>query len=582
MYIESSSKKSRIQVLIFIYIAISCLILYRYFFLQIIENEFFKEKAGNNSLRKNILFPPRGIIYDRNYKPVVDNKPLYQIKIIPKDIQENFNYKILNKYTGISRSFVDSVIDRSKNIPGGEFKEMLLQNYVDIRTKSILEEYKLDMKGMNFTPMPARVYPSDCNLSHILGYLKKVDKSNTVYDINDIVGYNGVEKYYENSLHGDYGIDFFLVDRFGVKKRKYDTEHDKNPIQGDDLILTIDSDIQHFAESIFSGFKGSVILMNPSNGEIISMISSPVYDLDTFVGSLSQSEWKKLNNNPDSPLLNRVIQSNYPPGSIFKLVTSAIAIEKNIIDSNWSVDCNGEYDFYNTTFRCWKESGHGTVNLNKAIKGSCNIFFYNLMQKIEFSDWSSISREFGFGRKTGIDLLSENSGLVPDKSYMNKFYKNKGGWSKGHLLNLSIGQGEVSVTPIQIIQLINSIANNGTIYSPHLNIAYEPVNIKLNYKDIVWSYLRKAMHDAVNSNGGTAYNARIDKNHGLVYGKTGTAQVCSNCEVEPHGWFAGFMELNNGEKYTICIMIENGGKGSEKPTQIAKKIFQYIIGKDNV
>ena len=165
---------------------------------------------------------------------------------------------------------------------------------------------------------------------------------------------------------------------------------------------------------------------------------------------------------------------------------------------------------------------------------------------------------------------------------MNKFYKNKGGWSKGHLLNLSIGQGEVSVTPIQIIQLINSIANNGTIYSPHLNIAYEPVTIKLNYKDIVWSYLRKAMHDAVNSNGGTAYNARIDKNHGLVYGKTGTAQVCSNCEVEPHGWFAGFMELNNGEKYTICIMIENGGKGSEKPTQIAKKIFQYIIGKDNV
>jgi penicillin-binding protein 2 len=550
--------------------------------LQIIENDFFKEKAGNNSLRKNILFPPRGIIYDRNNIPIVDNKPLYQIKIIPKDIQENFDYEVLKKHTGISKSFVDSVIDRSKRIPGGQFKEMLLQNYVDIRTKSILEEYKLDMKGMNFTPMPARVYPSDCKLSHVLGYLKKVDKKDTIYDINDIVGYNGVEKYYENSLHGDYGIDFFLVDALGVKNRKYDTEHDKNPIQGDDLVLTIDSDIQHFSEDIFSGLKGSIILMDPSNGEIISMVSNPVYDLDTFVGSLSQNDWNELNNDPDSPLLNRVIQSNYPPGSIFKLVTSAIAIEKNIIDGNWTVDCNGEYDFYNTTFRCWKESGHGKVNLNEAIKGSCNIFFYNLMQKIEFSDWSSISKEFGFGQRTGIDLLSENSGLVPDKSYMNKFYKDKGGWSKGHLLNLSIGQGEVSVTPIQIIQLINSIANNGILYSPHLNIAYEPINIKLNYKDIVWSYLRKAMHDAVNSNGGTAYNARIDKNFGLVYGKTGTAQVCSNCEVEPHGWFAGFMELNNGKKYSICIMIENGGKGSEKPTQIAKKIFQYIIGKNNV
>ena len=582
MYRANSSKNSRIQVLIFIYVAISCLILYRYFFLQIIENEFFKEKAGNNSLRKNILFPPRGIIYDRNHKPIVDNKPLYQIKIIPKDIQENFNYEILEKHTGISKLFMDSVITRSKSIPGGEFKEMLIKNYVDIKTKSILEEYKLDIKGMSFTPISARVYPSDCKLSHVLGYLKKVDSNNKGYDINDIVGYNGVEKYYEDNLHGEYGIDFFLVDRFGVKKRKYDTEHDKTPIQGDDLILTIDSDVQYFAEQIFSDFKGSVILMDPSNGEIISMISSPTYNLDTFVGSLSQNEWNILNKDPDSPLLNRVIQSNYPPGSIFKLVTSAIAIEKNIIDGNWTADCTGAYDFHNTTFRCWKEDGHGEVNLNNAIKGSCNIFFYNLMQKIEFSDWSSISKEFGFGKKTGIDLLSENIGLVPDRAYMNKFYKNKGGWSKGHLLNLSIGQGEVSVTPIQIIQLINSIANNGFLYTPHLNTAYESDQIKLNYQNNVWSYLRQAMYDAVNSNGGTAYNARIDKKDGVVYGKTGTAQVCSNCEVEPHGWFAGFMELDNGKKYTICIMIENGGKGSEKPTRIARKIFQYIIGKNNV
>jgi penicillin-binding protein 2 len=222
------------------------------------------------------------------------------------------------------------------------------------------------------------------------------------------------------------------------------------------------------------------------------------------------------------------------------------------------------------------------MNLNEAIKGSCNIFFYNLMQKIDFDDWSNASKQFGFGMKTEIDLPQENKGLVPTKNYMNEFYKDKGGWSKGHLLNLSIGQGEVSVTPIQVIQLINSIANNGVLYTPHLNIRYNSKKTNISYNENVWSILKQAMYDAVNSDGGTAYNARIDTKRGIAYGKTGTAQVCSNCDIEPHGWFAGFIKLNNGKQYTICIIIENGGKGSNKPTRIAKDIFQYIIELDNV
>jgi len=585
MYRSNSIKNSRKQIFIFIYLTLSFLILYRYFFLQIVKYETFKEKAGNNSLRKIILYPPRGIIYDRNHIPIVDNNPLYQMKIISKDMQENFNYQILMKHTGISKLSVDSVILESKKNPGGQFKPMLLKKYIDINTKSVLEEYKLDLKGLYFSELPARIYTSNCNLTHVLGYLRKVDKkflSKENYHINDIIGYSGVEKYYEEKLHGIYGVDYFLVDRFGVIQGKYDTNNDIYPVQGEDLYLTIDSNIQDFIESLFEDSKGAVIVMDPSNGEIISMMSNPIYDLNSFVGALSINEWNKLENDKDKPFTNRAIQSTYPPGSIFKLVLSAIAIEQNIIDEDWTVECNGEYHFYDTIFRCWKNAGHGEISLNEAIKSSCNIFFYNLMQKIKFNDWSDISQNFGFGKKVGIDLPEEHKGLIPDKNFMNRFYKDKGGWSTGHLLNLSIGQGEISVTPIQVIQLINSIANNGIVYTPHLNIISNLEKSNLNYRQDVWSFLKQAMYDAVNSNGGTAYNTRINRKVGTVYGKTGTAQVCSNCDIEPHGWFAGFIELNNGKQYTICIIIENGGKGSGKPTKMAKEIFQYIVGLNNV
>ena len=585
MYKSNSTKRSRRQILIFIYLILSILILYRYFFLQIIENETFKEKAGNNSLRKIVLYPPRGIIYDRNNIPMVDNNPLYRMKIISKDMQKNFNYQILEEHTGISKIFMDSIISESKKTPGGQFKPMLLKNYINNKTKSILEEYKLDLKGVYFSELPARIYTSDCDLTHVLGYLKKVDRNFLAkenYHVNDIIGFNGVEKYYEEKLHGIYGVDYFLVDRFGVIQGKYDTDNDISPIQGEDLTLTIDSNVQNFVENLFGEYKGAVVVMDPSNGEIISLMSNPDYDLDSFIGFLSKNEWKKLESDPNSPLINRVIQSNYPPGSIFKLVVAALALEQNIINQSWEVECNGEYHFHDTIFRCWKEEGHGKISLNEAIKSSCNIYFYNLMQKIKFDDWSDASKKFGFGDKTGIDLPQENEGLVPDKNYMNKFYKDKGGWSKGHLLNLSIGQGEVSTTPLQIIQLINSIANNGILYTPHLSIRHNPEKNNIGYKQDVWSFLKQAMYDAVNSDGGTAYNMRIDKKIGNAYGKTGTAQVCSNCDIEPHGWFAGFIELNNGKQYSICILIENGGKGSNKPTKMAKDIFQYIIGLQNV
>ena len=212
---------------------------------------------------------------------------------------------------------------------------------------------------------------------------------------------------------------------------------------------------------------GSVIVMDPESGEILSMLSKPDYDLSSFAGEIPQKVWNKINNNSNKPFNNRSIQNHYPPGSIFKLVLSAIVLDKNLISKNRSINCNGVYDFYDTKFRCWKEDGHGKTNLNKALQQSCNIYFYNLIQMVDFELWSSEVKKFGFGDITKIDLNGEKKGIVPDRSYMNERYKDKGGWSTGHLLNLSIGQGEIMVTPIQIANLMNIIQNEGYSIQPH-------------------------------------------------------------------------------------------------------------------
>ena len=578
-------KKIRNKALIFIYIGISVLVLFNYFYLQVINQKKYAILAGNNSVRPIRTFPPRGVIYDRNYFPLVDNRPLYDMKMISHDITNEINYKLLEKHTGVNKNNIDSVISLSYKIPGGKFKPLLLKRSINFQTKAILEESKLDLNGIYFSELPARVYTSNCQLTHVLGYLRQIDKDklyNSDYQINDIIGYSGIEKVYESDLKGTFGVDYFLVDRLGIIQDRFQSDNDLSPVQGENVILTINSNIQKYVEDSIVDFKGAVIIMDPKNGEIISLASSPNYNLSSFIGPIPISTWKKLTGDSDKPFTNRAIQQTFPPGSIFKLVLAAMSLENKIINKSWKVDCTGKYDFHNTTFRCWKEDGHGEVDLNDAIKKSCNIYFYHLMQKIDFNNWYSEITKFGFHSKTGIDLPDEKIGLIPNKKYMNRTYKNRGGWSKGHLLNLSIGQGEISVTPIQIINLINIIANRGKTFQPHLNLNFEAKEVMVNYNDKVWKDLREFMSNAVNSDGGTAYNAKINKKYGKVYGKTGTAQVCSNCDIEPHGWFAGFIELQNNKTYTICVIIENGGKGSIIPTKIAKNIFNYIINISNV
>ena len=569
------NKKSNNRNFIFlIYVFLIFVIICNYFNLQILNYKKYKLKAGNNSLRKIVLKAPRGIIYDRNKIPIVDNKSIYNINIIPKDFNpDSFNYSLVDNLLEVSKETIDSIY-YNNNSSIKQFKPYLIKSNIDFVKKSILEESKLDIKGLYFTNSPVRTYTSRCNLSHVLGYLRNIDH---------IVGYSGIEKYYENSLKGYDGLEYHLVDRFGIDQGLFIDDNIMLPAQGSSLFLSIDSRLQSYSESIMNDNIGSIIVMDPKSGEILTMLSFPDYQLSSFAGEIPIKTWNQLISNKDKPFNNRAIQSSYPPGSIFKLILASIVLDKNIISKNWKINCNGKYEFYDKTFRCWKEDGHGTVDLNDAIKKSCNIYFYNLIQKIDFDLWSEEVLKFGFGNMLGIDLPSENRGLVPNRDFMNKQFKGKGGWSKGHLLNLSIGQGETMVTPIQIINLINIISNEGIYFTPHLNLAYNSIyNFDIDYSKNTWKLIKKSMYNAVNGSEGTAYNAKISNKDVKVYGKTGTAQVCSNCDLLPHAWFSGFIEINKNQIYSIVVMIENGGKGSDKAAIIARKIFEYIMDMDNV
>ena len=355
----------------------------------------------------------------------------------------------------------------------------------------------------------------------------------------------------------------------------YDSRKNIPAVNGNDLYLTIDLRLQGYAESFMNdSTKGSIILMDPMSGEVLTMVSYPEYNLKSFTGPIPADLWNKWNSDTlGVPLMNRTIQGVYPPGSVLKPIAAAYALDNNIVNKNYKVDCKGKYDFYGESYSCWNTEGHGPMNLVESIKHSCNIYYFDLIKDIPIDDWSEIVKSFGFGKKTNIDLPSEVPAKIPDREYMNKKYGKSGkngGWSQGYLMNFVIGQGDVTSTPLQVIQMTNLFATNGKTFEPRLKLdkISNPVEVDIQLK--TWEIINQAMWEVVNKNGGTGWTAK-NKNFD-VWGKTGTAQ---NSHGEDHSWFTGYARLENNDLVSVVVMIEQGGKGSDKGAEIAGKLLNY-------
>ncbi|MFI5145414.1 MAG: penicillin-binding protein 2 [Ignavibacteria bacterium] len=552
--------------------------------LQLINPESFTKESEKNSVKTIITTPARGLIYDRNYKLIVDNKPSYSVTVTKKEFDTTKIPEVAN-LLGISE---DDIRSDLKDIEGtNRFIPTRLVRDVDFKVISYIEENRDQLKGIDYKIEPIRTYPDNFRASHILGYSNEISKNqlknqnNDYYKQGDLIGITGLESSYENYLRGEKGFEFILQDSKGREVGSLnDGKNDVKSVAGYDLILTIDAELQQFAEKLLGNRKGAIVAMDPNTGEILAMVSKPDFDLTDFSGKLSPDIWNKLNNDPDKPLFDRATMTRYPPGSTYKMVSALASLQEGIMKPNSTLPCEGSFKYGDRVFG--DHGAYGSIGFVTSIEHSVNVFYYKLVLKIGFDNWTKYGSIFGFGQKTGIDIPEETKGLLPSAEYFNKVYGPKG-WTQGFVVSLGIGQGELGVSPLQMACYCSTLANSGTYFQPHLvkflknpnsgeltpvNFKRREVEIEKQYFDIV----RKGMYNVVNGSG-TARTIRTSQVD--IAGKTGTAQ---NPHGRDHSWFIAFAPYDN-PKIAICVLVENAGFGAAVAAPIAQRIIlRYLFG----
>lgn len=568
--------RSRFLIAYLFIFLIFLILLIRFAQIQLFEYKQYKKRADINSIRAMPVSAPRGLILDRNGHILVDNFPTYILTASPNEVNHN-NFSIISNCTGTDTSSLKSNFKRYYR---GRFIPSRITKDLSFDELSCIEEHKHELKGINYSQLSERFFPAKVGMSHVLGYVKEIDRSllqninsDLEYDVGDLIGWQGIEKQYEHLLKGEKGVLYSQVDAFGREAGTVKGIKNIKPLPGEDLFTTIDLGLQKYMEKLMSKFKGVSLITDPLSGEILSFVSSPDFSPEIFTGNTSLREWRDLVNDPRKPLLNRITNGLYPPGSTFKMITAIALLEGLMIEEDEVIECSGIYQYGDRLFKCWKTSGHGKVNLDQAIAQSCNIFFYQAVQRISMNRFINLCRNFGFGIKTGIDLPTELTGLLPTRDYMNKRYTSRG-WSRGHLLNMALGQGDLLVTPVQLSVYINKIATSGETFIPHfdLNKTPEPVN-KIILKNQTWEKIQSYLFNTVNSINGTGAAANPKINDLKVYGKTGTAQ---NPHGDDHAWFTGYAEKDE-KMVSIVLLIENGGSGGKIAAPLAGDAFEYIF-----
>ncbi len=579
---NDTSIRRYITLNVIVFIVFSILII-NFFQLQVVRHNQYEEKANINSIRVESLHAPRGSILDRNGEIIVDNAPTYVLIALPNVIG-NIDSTI---------SIISQLINCDSTLLSENYKKYYYGYFIPVRLIkdltfeqiSSIEEHKLDLPGIEYKQIQERHYASEINGSHFLGYVVGVDKNNlqnisnsNEYNYGDLIGWRGLEKSYEDYLRDQKGVVYNAIDAYGRIIGEVAGMNRIVPRPGKDLVTTIDSKLQKYIESLMSSKRGCAIVGDPTTGEIFSFVNSPSYSPDLFTGATLSEEWDQILNDSDKPLLNRITRGLYPPGSIMKIITITYLLEHRILNPDKQFYCSGKYRFGNRTFGCWIESGHGYVNLDKALIQSCNVYFFNAIQYIPLNDWAELCRQFGFGGKTGIDLPSESFGTVPDEKYFNLRYGEKG-WTRGLKLNIAIGQGEILVTPLQLLTYINLFFTSGYTKQPHFFESSKVKNVKIeNISKSTWNRIHSLLLRVISDKKGTGQLANPHITGLRVAGKTGTAE---NPHGEPHAWFIGYAVKDN-VKRSFVILLENAGHGGDEAAPIAREILSYIFKDSNV
>lgn len=558
------------------------ILLIRLFQIQLLKGNEYLKLSESNRLRVINISAPRGIIFDRNGIPLVKNSPFFCVSIIPgefsKDkvnsLAELLNIKPQEIYKKINREDI-SLFSPVKLKEGLSFDEV-----------SYIEARRSDFPGLIIEVEISRTYIYGDIGSHIIGYLGKPsieqlkDPSYKNISPDTFIGQWGVEKVFDDILRGIPGKRIIEVNALGKEIRLLD---ETLPIKGKDIYLSIDIDLQKKIEEMLFDKAGAVVAIKPKTGEILSLVSKPSFDPNLFTSGLDYEKWLSIVNDKKKPLLNRAIQSQYPPGSTFKIVTAIAGLEEGVINSNTKVECRGAINYGRWSFGCWQKNGHGILSLHRAIVESCDVYFYEIGKRLGIDRIHDYALKLGLGEKTGIELLGERKGLIPNTKW--KLEKRKSPWFLGETFNSAIGQGYVAVTPLQMAVLMSGVSNNGYFYRPTIVKNDKPTILKeVSLKSETLEIIKKGLYGVVNEASGTGWAARSSIVN--IGGKTGTAQVISKKDgyiyqvgsFKDHAWFVAFAPVEDPE-IAMSVIVEHGGHGGGAAAPIAKRAIETFIMK---
>ena len=563
---------------------------WRFFDIQILNSEKYKTLSKKNQIKIEIIYPIRGKIRDRNDYLLATNKKVFDLYIIPEqsdNLEETLNN--LNYFVNFDFKKKRQVIELSKKVK--KFEKIKVLENLDWQKLELIETNKNHLSGLYLVEDYQRIYPQKKSFSHVVGYISKQSQSdlNLPYiskmpQLN--IGRTGFEKYFNEKLIGKAGQREIEVNAKGRIIREIAKKIGE---KGQDINLTIDYRIQEFCHNILGQHKaGSIVVLNTNSGEILAMTSMPSFDPNLIVTKPNIDYWQSIISNSLSPLTDRSIQGLYAPGSTFKMIVALAGLKYDIINPNTTALCSGKIEFGDRFYHCWKTTGHGKMDVEKAIKESCDVFFYELSKKIGINKIADLAKEFGLGQSLLGDIENEANGIVPSKKW--KREKLNESWYAGETLNAGIGQGYTLCTPLQLAVMTARIASNGKKIKPILFkskaiIDFKEIHNISNHIPLV----KKAMFKVVNEQGGTAYRHKSNKYS--FSGKTGTSQVkkitLDERESEDfrkkeilwknkdHALFIGYMPSDN-PRYAISVVIEHGGSGSATAAPIAKKTFDFI------
>jgi len=576
------------------------ILLTRLLFLQIVEGADYLRLSANNCIRLQDIDPLRGLIFDRHGKCLVENRPSFDLNIIPKDAGKmDDTLQVLADITGFS--YKDLKKNYQKNKKGGAYRPVLLYGDVDRDVLAAVMANKFDLPGVEVNLKPRRHYLYDRFAAHLIGYLGEISRKElrctqfAGYEVGCFVGKCGVEKTYDRYLQGRQGGRQVEVSANGQVMRVMKTVP-ADP--GHNIYLTIDFDLQQKAESLLEGQSGAAVALDPVTGDVLAMVSSPAFNQNDFIDGMSGEQWQKLITDPRKPFSNKAIQAEYPPGSVYKIITAMAGLQENFVAADDTVYCPGHYKYGDRLSRCWKEGGHGRLDLVDALAQSCDVYFYDLGLKIGVERLAWYAKACGLGRTTGIDLVAEEDGLVPS----GKWKQSRLGepWYGGETLSVAIGQGYNLVTPVQMAVLAAAVANGGILKRPVIlkdiqtvegamvkQGQSEGLNSSIPADSATLAIIREGLWKVVNDKSGTAYYQVYSPIHDIS-GKTGTAQVVASPEekdgqpgsvvdvIKPHAWFVAYAPTEN-PCIAIAVVVERGGHGSSVAGPIAREMINTYL-----